>query len=245
MPLLLPRNRDAVTVLSAPRVEPPPSVLGTKRKASGGAAPEAPGQPPWESRRPPPPSAPIAGQAMPTGATSAAPHAPPPPPPRFSQSVQGAAYPAQALPQGYVRAHSRNGEWGDHPTYGSPRTPAFGTSPSTSQGAGSENDSLHLGLFADWEIGFGDPTMTLFPSGSGEDYWQGNGPDPQQPLPPGFTAGYPGQPLADGRYPPAPPVYSHQQQQQQQPPPPMQGGRPSVARPQEYPPPLPNYPPPH
>lgn len=230
-------------MLSAPRIEAASSVLGAKRKASTGAAPDVSGQPPWEIRRPPPPTASTANQGAPTGQSSTAPHPPPPPPPRFAPPAQAAsgAYPAQSLPQGYVRAHSRNGgEWGD-PTFGSPRTPAFGTSPSTSQGAGSENDSLHLGLFPDWETGFADPTMTLFPSGSAEDYWQVSGPDAQQPLPAGYTAGYPPPPpLVDGRYPPVPPNgHPHP------PPPPMQSARSSVAHPQEYTqPPHAVYPPP-
>lgn len=235
-------------MLSAPRIEAPSSVLGAKRKASAGTAPDgSSGQPPWETRRPPPPSA-STGQTSVASAPPPplAPPPPPPPQPRFT-----GAYPAQqALPQGYARAHSRNGgggEWGDHPTFGSPRTPAFGTSPSTSQGAGSENDSLHLGLFPDWETGFGDPTMTLFPSGSGDDYWQGNGPDSQQPLPAGYTAGYPGPPplMADGRFPHLAQSGSHHPHSLP-PPPQMQGSRPSVANPQEYPPPPQHvgYPPP-
>lgn len=217
-------------MLSAARLEPTNAAVNIKRKASDESLQQdAAGQPVWESRRPPPPSAQqlaqrrISSGSVPS-AHAAGRFAPPPPP--------SGAYPPNGPlpPHPHQRSGSRNGEWGNPPGV-SPRTPGgFTNSPSTSQGGASEGDSLNLGLFPDWDIGFSDPTMTLFPSGLGDNYWQGGGgaQQQQQPPPAGYTAGYPppNHPMADPRYPPPPfDEATH---------------HPQVPRAQEYPPPPPH-----
>lgn len=158
---------------------------------------------------------PIQGQA--SAIRPGARFAPPPPLGAYPQYPHHQASPSTA-------------EWGNAALV-SPRTPAFANSPSTSQGGASEGDSLQLGLFPDFYQGFSDPDMTLFPGGSGDDYWQGQV-LPDQPLPAGYSAGYPldggvyatSPSQQDPRFPPPPPlaegVYPHAHFQQP-------GGRPS------------------